>query len=110
VVGDLVEGRIIDEVALRRLDVPVDAVPGAPVPHGERGEVAEHILAHRVERRVSDVVRLTAVDVADAIGGLAVLVLHAHVLLLADLVVRTRREFHIDRGAGDHVLVVAGRQ
>ena len=90
--------------------VPEHLVPAAPVTEGERGEIAEHVLADRVVRGVGDVVGLAAVDVAGAVGGLAVQVVHPVVFLLARFGVRARRQLHVDRGARDHVLVVAGRQ
>jgi len=107
VIGALMEGRVVHDLAVRLLDVAVYLVPGAAVADGDRGEIAEHVLADRVEGGVGDVVRLLAVDVAHGIGGLAVQVLDADVLLLAGLVVGACRELHVDRGARDHVLVVA---
>ncbi len=110
VLVEAAEARLVDDLAGGGiLDVGEHPVPAALVGHADRGQVAEHVLADRIVDRVRLVVRLFAVDDAGAVGGLAVQVVEAEGLLLALLLVRTRRQLHVDGGAGDQVLVVARR-
>src|SRR6185437_6399316 len=83
-------------------------VPAAAVAQGDGGEAAEHVLADRVVRGVRPVVRLDAVDESGAVGRIAVKILSADALLGACLLVGTRGQQDVDRGARDHVLIVVG--
>src|SRR5581483_4598176 len=107
VIGALVERRVIDDEAVL-LDVAEDLVPAAPVAHGDRGQIAEHVLAHGVVGRIRLVVRLDAVDESGTVGRLAVQILGRHALLGALLAIGAGGEEDVDRGAGDHVLIVVG--
>ena len=102
------ERRIVADVAVRILDVAEHVVLAVLVGEGNRGEVAEHVVAHAGEHGLRLVVTLVAVDVADAVRGLAVQEVHREAALGALVRVGARRGFDVDRRRGHHVDVVVG--
>ena len=65
-----------------------DLVPAAGKAESHRGQVPEHVLADGAKGGLGLVVGLVAVDVAEAVGGLAVDRIDAEAVLLAGLLVR----------------------
>ena len=86
--------------------VSPDLVPALRVAERHGGQVAEHALADREKRGVGFVVRLAAVDEADAVERAAVQVVEIGVVLGARLLIGAGLRQHVDRGAGDQVLVI----
>ncbi len=103
------ERRIVADVAVRVLDVAEHVVLAVLEGEGNRGEVAEHVVAHAREHGLRLVITLVAVDVADAVRGLAVQKIQRKAALGTLVGVGTRRGFDVDRCRGHHVDVVVGR-